>query len=116
MSSTPLPALVALIISAYILSAAFGRSRAEEQLAGAPPKSDSNEAMNSGGGGGGGNTLKQKLGEQMKGELLADKKKGGGWVPTVHGPNLSHMERDAILLIPPTDIRKFLGQRYLCNM
>ena len=79
MSSTPLPALVAIIISAYILSAAFGRSGAEEQLAGAPPKSESNEAMNSGGGGGG-NSLKQKLGEQMKGELLAvlaDKKRGG---------------------------------------
>ena len=64
MSATPLPVLVTLIISAYILSAAFGRSGAEEA-----PKSvnerPSATAVRSGGSG----SLKQKIGEQMKSEL-----------------------------------------------
>ena len=65
MSATPLPVLVTLIISAYILSAAFGRSGAEEA-----PKSvnerPSAAAVRSGGGSG---PLKQQIGEQMKSEL-----------------------------------------------
>ena len=87
MSSTPLPAIVAIIISAYILSATFGRSRAEEQMAGAPPKSDNghSSAMNSGGD----SSLKQKLGEQMKSELVTKIQgtpSGNGWVS--HNPKL----------------------------
>lgn len=79
MSSTPLPVIVVLIISAYILSTAFGGSRAEEQLAGAtPPRSDNerSSAVNSGGG----ISLKQKLGEQMKSELLGENTRFRKWV------------------------------------
>ena len=53
MSATPLPAIVALIISAYILSATFGRSAADGPLAESSPKSDRStmgESKNTGGG------------------------------------------------------------------
>ena len=64
MSATPLPVLVTLIISAYILSAAFGRSRAE--VAPKPVNErPSAAAVRSGGSG----SLKQQIGEQMKSEL-----------------------------------------------
>ena len=68
MSATPLPAIVALIISAYILSATFGRSAADGPLAESSPKSDRSTMEESKNGGGGG-SLKQKLGQQMKGEF-----------------------------------------------
>ena len=62
-------------------------SRAEEQMAGAPPKSYNghSSAMNSGGD----SSLKQKLGEQMKSELVTKIQgtpSGNGWVS--HDPKL----------------------------
>ena len=64
MSATPLPVLVTLIISAYILSAAFGRSGAEEAPMSVNER-PSAAAVRSGGSG----SLKQQIGEQMKSEL-----------------------------------------------